>query len=65
MQMEAWNLEQIIYCRKQQGCRWKRGLYYILQKIIRIQIEAWTLLDRGSILYALIHEARIRRELIT
>ena len=26
--------------------------------------EAWTLLDRGSQLYALIHEARIRKELI-
>jgi hypothetical protein len=64
MQMEAWTLEKIIYCRKQQGCRWKRGLYYILQKTIRMQIEAWTLLDGGSRLYALIHEARIRRELI-
>jgi hypothetical protein len=34
----------------------------ILQKTIRM--EAWTLLDGGSRLYALIHEARIRRELI-
>ena len=37
---------------------------YILQKIIRMQMEVWTLLDGGSRLYALIHEARIRRELI-
>jgi hypothetical protein len=29
-----------------------------------MQTEAWTLLDGGSRLYALIHEARIRRELI-
>ena len=28
------------------------------------KIEAWTLLNGGSRLYALIHEARIRRELI-
>jgi hypothetical protein len=37
---------------------------YILQKTIRMQMEAWTLLDRGSQSYALLHEARIRRELI-
>jgi hypothetical protein len=37
---------------------------YILQKTIRMQMEAWTMLDGGSRLYALIHEARIRRELI-
>jgi hypothetical protein len=37
---------------------------YILQKTIRMQMEVWTLLDGGSRLYALIHEARIRRELI-
>jgi phage major head subunit gpT-like protein len=37
---------------------------YILQKTIRMQREAWTLLDGGSQLYALIHEARIKRELI-
>jgi hypothetical protein len=47
---------------------------YILQKTIRLQMEAWTLLyivednkdssDEGSRLYALLHEARIRRELI-
>ena len=37
---------------------------YILQKTIRMQMEAWTLLDGGSRLYALFHEARIRRELI-
>jgi hypothetical protein len=29
-----------------------------------MQMEAWTLSDGGSRLYALIHEARIRRELI-
>jgi hypothetical protein len=28
-----------------------------------MQMEAWTLLDRGSRLYALLHEARVRREL--
>jgi hypothetical protein len=27
-------------------------------------MEAWTLLDRGSQLYALLHEARVRREII-
>ena len=37
---------------------------YILQKTIRMRKEAWNLLDEGSRLYALIHEARIRRELI-
>jgi hypothetical protein len=52
---------------------------YILQKTIRLQMEAWTLLyivednkdedrrhgpDEGSRLYTLLHEARIRRELI-
>jgi hypothetical protein len=37
---------------------------YILQKTIRMHMEAWTLLDGGSRLYALIHEARIRRDLI-
>ena len=51
---------------------------YILQKTIRLQMEAWTLLyivednkDRDKSmdsirrrLYALLHEARIRRELI-
>jgi uncharacterized protein YlaN (UPF0358 family) len=37
---------------------------YILHKIIRIQMEEWTLSDGGSRLYALLHEARIRRELI-
>jgi hypothetical protein len=29
-----------------------------------MQMEAWTLSDQGGKLYALIHEARIRRELI-
>jgi hypothetical protein len=37
---------------------------YILQKTIRMQMEVWTLSDEGSRLYALLHEARIRRELI-
>ena len=37
---------------------------YILQKKIRMQMEAWTLLDGGSRLYALLHEARVRRDLI-
>jgi hypothetical protein len=37
---------------------------YILQKTIRMQMEAWTLLGGGSQLYAPILEARIRRELI-
>ena len=37
---------------------------YILQKIIRMQMEAWTLLDGGSRVYALLHEARVRRDLI-
>jgi hypothetical protein len=37
---------------------------YILQKTIRTETEAWTLLDEGRRLYALLHEARIRRELI-
>ena len=37
---------------------------YILQKTIRMQMEAWTLLDGGSQLYALLHEARVRGELI-
>jgi hypothetical protein len=41
----------------------KRG-NYILQKTIRMQMEVWTLLDGRSWLYALIHEARIRREII-
>jgi hypothetical protein len=49
--MEAWTLLD------------KRG-NYILQKTIMMQMEAWTLLDGGRRLYALIHEARIRRELI-
>jgi hypothetical protein len=31
---------------------------------IRMQMEAWTLSDGGSRLYALLHEARVRRELI-
>jgi hypothetical protein len=35
----------------------------IIYKTIR-KTEAWTRSDEGSRLYALIHEARIRRELI-
>ena len=50
------------FCRRQLD-RIKRAKY-MLQKTIRMQMEAWTLLDRGSRSYALIHEARIRRELI-
>jgi hypothetical protein len=42
----------------------QEGANYILQKTIRMQTEAWTLLDGGIQLYALIHEARIRREII-
>jgi hypothetical protein len=41
-----------------------RRANYILQKTIRMQMEVWTLSDGGSRLYALLHEARIRRELI-
>ena len=37
---------------------------YILQKKIRMQMEAWTQLDGGSQLYALLHEARVKREII-
>jgi hypothetical protein len=37
---------------------------YILQKKIRMQMEVLTLLDGGSRLYALLHESRVRRELI-
>jgi hypothetical protein len=49
------------FCRRQQdgsvdSVRQER------QKTIRMQMEAW--IDGGSQLYALIHEARIRRELI-
>jgi hypothetical protein len=29
-----------------------------------MQMEAWTLLDGGSQLYALLHEARVRREIM-
>jgi hypothetical protein len=36
----------------------------IIYKTIRTKTEAWTQSDEGSKLYALIHEARIRRELI-
>ena len=36
----------------------------IIQKTIRMKTKAWTQSDEGSRLYALIHEARIRREII-
>ena len=36
----------------------------IIYKTIRTEMETWTQSDEGSILYALLHEARIRRELI-
>ena len=36
----------------------------IIYKTIRTKTKAWTQSDEGSKLYALIHEARIRRELI-
>jgi hypothetical protein len=49
--MEAWTLSE------------KRS-NYILQKTIRMHMKVWTLSDGGSQLYALLHEARIRRELI-
>ena len=55
------------FCRRQQTEAWNqldKRANYILQKTIRMQMEAWTLLDGGSRLYALIHEARIRREII-
>jgi hypothetical protein len=41
-----------------------RRANYILQKTIRMQMKVWTLSDEGSRLYALLHKARIRRELI-
>jgi hypothetical protein len=41
-----------------------RRANYILQKTIRMQMEVWTLSDGGSRLYALLHKARVRRELI-
>jgi hypothetical protein len=49
--MEAWTLLD-------------RKANYILQKTIRMQMEAWTLSDGRSRVYALLHEARVRRELI-
>jgi hypothetical protein len=36
----------------------------LLYKTIRTEMEAWTQSNEGRRLYALIHEARIRRELI-
>jgi hypothetical protein len=54
----------MMFCRRQQDESVDKRANYILQKTIRMQMEAWTLLDGGSRLYALIHEARIRRELI-
>jgi hypothetical protein len=58
----------MMFCRRQQdgsvdSVRQDIQLY-ILQKTIRMHMEAWTLLDGGSRLYALLHEARVRRELI-
>jgi hypothetical protein len=55
------------FCRRQQDGTVdsvKQRANYMLQKTIRMQTEVWTLLDGGNRLYALIHEARIRRELI-
>jgi hypothetical protein len=66
------------FCRRQQDGSVDSRENYILQKTIRMQMEAWTLLqktikmemeartllDGGSRLHALVHEARIRRELI-
>jgi hypothetical protein len=49
--MEAWTLLE------------KRA-NYILHKTIRMQMKVWTLSDGRSRLYALLHEARIRREII-
>ena len=37
---------------------------YILLKTIRMQMEAWTFLYGGRWLYALLHEVRVRGELI-
>jgi hypothetical protein len=57
----------VTFCRRQQTEAWNRldkRANYILQKTIRMQMETWTLLDGGSRLYALLHEARVRRELI-
>ena len=55
--MEAWTLLD------------KRANYILqktirMQKTIRTETEAWTQSDEGSRLYALLHETRIRRELI-
>jgi hypothetical protein len=55
------------FCRRQQdgsvdSVRQESQLY--IKKTISMQIEAWTLLDGGSRLYALLHETRVRRELI-
>jgi hypothetical protein len=37
---------------------------YIAEDNKNTNLEVWTLSDKGSRLYALLHEARIRRELI-
>jgi hypothetical protein len=55
------------FCRRQQDGSMDSIIQranYILQKTIRMQTEACTLLNGGRRLYALIHEARILRELI-
>jgi hypothetical protein len=55
--MEAWTLldkESQLYIAEDNKDAWN-GLYYI---------KYGTLSDEGSRLYALLHEARIRRELI-
>jgi hypothetical protein len=50
--------------RRKHGLYYTEGDGYIFHKTIRMQTEAWTLLDGKNRLYALIHEARTRRELI-
>jgi hypothetical protein len=54
--------------RSQQSRGNRKKICNTLQKAIRMQMEAWTLLDGGSQLHkeehAFIDEARIRRELI-
>jgi hypothetical protein len=52
------------FCIRQQDGSVDKRANYILQKKIGMQMKAWTLLDGGSRLYALLHEARVRRELI-
>ena len=62
MEKDLWR-----FCRRQQDGSMDSIIQranYILQKTIRMQTEACTLLNGGRQLYALIHEARILRELI-